>query len=53
VRHAVRATLHQPMLRALCRRAGRRLLLDPGTGLPVIWALGTRAMNDVVSSDQY
>jgi prepilin-type N-terminal cleavage/methylation domain-containing protein/prepilin-type processing-associated H-X9-DG protein len=27
--------------------------LKSSTGLPVIWALGTRAMNDVVSSDQY
>jgi acetyltransferase-like isoleucine patch superfamily enzyme len=39
VRHAVRAAYHQPMLRAMCRHAGARLLLDPGTGLPVIYGL--------------
>jgi acetyltransferase-like isoleucine patch superfamily enzyme len=39
IRHVVRAAYHQPMLRAMCRKAGARLLLDPGTGLPVIYGL--------------
>jgi acetyltransferase-like isoleucine patch superfamily enzyme len=38
-RHALRAVYHQPLLRAMCRKAGTRLLLDPGTGLPVIYGL--------------
>jgi acetyltransferase-like isoleucine patch superfamily enzyme len=39
LRHALRAAYHQPILRASCRRAGARLLLDPGTGVPVIHGL--------------
>lgn len=38
-RHAVRATVTQPMLRAMCKSAGARLMLDPGTGLPVIYGI--------------
>jgi acetyltransferase-like isoleucine patch superfamily enzyme len=38
-RHLVRAAYHQPMLRAMCRHVGARLMLDPGTGLPVIYGL--------------
>ena len=37
--HLVRATYHQPILRTMCARAGRRLMLDPGTGLPVIYGI--------------
>jgi acetyltransferase-like isoleucine patch superfamily enzyme len=39
LRHLVRATYHQPILRTMCTRAGKRLMLDPGTGLPVIYGL--------------
>jgi len=37
--HLVRATYHQPILRTMCAKAGARLLLDPGTGLPVIYGI--------------
>src|SRR5579884_321447 len=37
VRHVVRAAYSQPILRTMCTRAGTRLLLDPGTGIPVIY----------------
>jgi acetyltransferase-like isoleucine patch superfamily enzyme len=36
LRHLVRATYTQPILRTMCAQAGARLLLDPGTGLPVV-----------------
>ena len=39
LRHVVRATYHQPILRTMCARAGKRLMLDPGTGMPVIYGL--------------
>jgi acetyltransferase-like isoleucine patch superfamily enzyme len=39
LRNAARAFYYQPLLRTLCRRAGARLLLDPGTGLPVIYGI--------------
>ncbi|MGZ3438029.1 MAG: acyltransferase, partial [Polyangia bacterium] len=39
LRHALRAAYHQPILRTMCTRAGERLLLDPGTGLPVIYGI--------------
>ena len=39
LRHVVRATYHQPILRTMCARAGTRLMLDPGTGLPAIFGL--------------
>ena len=45
LRHLVRATYHQPILRTMCTRVGERLLLDPGTGVPVIYGL------DVVLGD--
>lgn len=38
-RHLVRATYSQPILRTLCKSAGSSLLLDPGTGIPVIYGL--------------
>jgi acetyltransferase-like isoleucine patch superfamily enzyme len=44
-RHVVRATYHQPILRTMCTHAGARLLLDPGTGVPVIYGI------DVVLGD--
>jgi acetyltransferase-like isoleucine patch superfamily enzyme len=45
VGHFVRAVYHQPLLRAQCRRAGERLLLAPGTGMPLIYGV------DVVLGD--
>jgi acetyltransferase-like isoleucine patch superfamily enzyme len=39
LRNIVRATYHQPILRTMCTRAGDRLMLDPGTGMPVIYGL--------------
>ncbi|HWE29932.1 MAG TPA: acyltransferase, partial [Polyangia bacterium] len=39
VRHALRAAYHQPILRTMCARAGKRLMLDPGTGMPVIYGI--------------
>ncbi len=39
VAQLARAAYHQPILRAMCARAGERLLLDPGTGLPVIYGI--------------
>jgi acetyltransferase-like isoleucine patch superfamily enzyme len=39
VRHLVRACYSQPILRTMCARAGADLLLDPGTGLPVIYGI--------------
>ena len=38
-RHLLRAAYHQPILRTMCTKAGERLMLDPGTGLPVIYGL--------------
>lgn len=38
-RELVRAAYHQPILRAMCVRAGERLKLDPGTGVPVIYGI--------------
>ena len=38
-RELVRAVYHQPILRAMCARAGARLKLDPGTGVPVIYGI--------------
>lgn len=35
----VRATYHQPIFRTMCARAGGRLMLDPGTGLPVVYGV--------------
>jgi acetyltransferase-like isoleucine patch superfamily enzyme len=35
----VRATYHQPILRTMCAKAGTRLMLDPGTGMPVIYGI--------------
>ena len=37
--NVVRATYHQPILRTMCTSAGERLMLDPGTGMPVIYGL--------------
>jgi hypothetical protein len=45
LRHLVRALYHQPILRKMCNVAGERLLLDPGTGVPVIYGI------DVVLGD--
>jgi len=39
VRHLVRALYHQPILRTMCACAGERLMLDPGTGLPVVFGI--------------
>jgi acetyltransferase-like isoleucine patch superfamily enzyme len=39
VRHLVRATYDQPILRTMCKAVGRDFLLDPGTGIPVIYGL--------------
>jgi acetyltransferase-like isoleucine patch superfamily enzyme len=39
VRHVVRAAYDQPILRTMCKEVGRDLLLDPGTGIPVIYDL--------------
>jgi len=39
VRHVVRAVYAQPILRTMCTQAGADLLLDPGTGLPVIYGI--------------
>ena len=39
LRHVARAAYHQPILRTMCARAGKRLMLDPGTGMPVIYGL--------------
>ena len=39
LRHLVRATYHQPILRTMCAKAGTRLMLDPGTGMPVIYGI--------------
>lgn len=44
-RELLRATYHQPILRAMCVRAGARLKLDPGTGVPVLYGI------DVVLGD--
>lgn len=38
-RHLVRAVYSQPILRTMCKQVGEDLLLDPGTGLPVIYGL--------------
>ena len=32
-------TYHQPILRTMCARAGARLMLDPGTGVPVVYGI--------------
>jgi acetyltransferase-like isoleucine patch superfamily enzyme len=47
VRHVVRAAYHQPILRTLCAKAGERLMLDPGTGLPVIYGIDMMLGDDV------
>jgi acetyltransferase-like isoleucine patch superfamily enzyme len=39
LRHVVRAAYHQPILRTMCARAGTRLMLDPGTGVPIVYGL--------------
>jgi acetyltransferase-like isoleucine patch superfamily enzyme len=39
VRHLVRATYSQPLLRTMCAQSGRDLMLDPGTGLPLIYGI--------------
>jgi len=39
VRHLKRAVYEQPLLRTMCVQVGRDLLLDPGTGLPVIYGI--------------
>jgi acetyltransferase-like isoleucine patch superfamily enzyme len=39
VRHLVRALYHQPILRSMCTRAGERLFLDPGKGVPVFYGV--------------
>lgn len=39
LRHLVRAVYGQPILRTMCAAAGERLLLDPGTGIPVIYGI--------------
>ncbi|HEX9101212.1 MAG TPA: acyltransferase [Polyangia bacterium] len=39
VRHLVRALYRQPILRTMCARAGKRLMLDPGTGMPVVYGI--------------
>jgi acetyltransferase-like isoleucine patch superfamily enzyme len=39
LRHLVRAAYHQPILRTMCIKAGERLMLDPGTGMPVLYGL--------------
>ncbi len=39
VRHVVRAAYDQPILRTMCKSVGRDFLLDPGTGIPVIYGL--------------
>ncbi len=39
VRHLVRAAYHQPIFRTMCARAGTRLMLDPGTGIPVVYGI--------------
>ncbi|MDB4971495.1 MAG: maa 2 [Myxococcales bacterium] len=39
VRHVMRAAYHQPILRTMCAQAGERLMLDPGTGVPVIYGI--------------
>jgi acetyltransferase-like isoleucine patch superfamily enzyme len=39
LRHLVRAAYHQPIFRTMCARAGARLLLDPGTGVPVVYGI--------------
>jgi hypothetical protein len=45
LRNIVRAAYHQPILRTMCTKAGTRLMLDAGTGLPVIYGI------DVVLGD--
>ena len=39
VRHVVRAAYDQPIMRTMCKEVGRDFLLDPGTGIPVIYGL--------------
>jgi acetyltransferase-like isoleucine patch superfamily enzyme len=39
LRNLVRALYSQPILRTMCTRAGERLMLDPGTGLPVVYGI--------------
>ena len=39
VRHLQRALYHQPILRTLCVRVGKRFTLDPGTGMPVVYGI--------------
>jgi acetyltransferase-like isoleucine patch superfamily enzyme len=35
-RNVMRAVYHQPVFRAICAEAGRALILDPGTGVPMV-----------------
>lgn len=39
VRNVKRAFYHQPILRTMCVQAGKRLMLDPGTGMPVVYGI--------------
>ena len=39
VRNVKRAFYHQPILRTMCVQAGERLMLDPGTGMPVVYGI--------------
>jgi acetyltransferase-like isoleucine patch superfamily enzyme len=39
LRNVVRAVYHQPILRTMCASAGDRLMLDAGTGIPVIYGI--------------
>ncbi|HEY2743730.1 MAG TPA: acyltransferase [Polyangia bacterium] len=46
-RHLVRALYHQPIFRTLCATAGARLMLDPGTGMPVVYGIELHLGNGV------
>jgi acetyltransferase-like isoleucine patch superfamily enzyme len=46
LRNVMRAVYHQPVFRAMCVEAGHGLMLDPGTGVPVVDAI------DVVLGDR-
>jgi len=43
----MRGLYHQPLLRTFCARAGERLLLDPGSGIPVIYGVDVELGNDI------
>jgi acetyltransferase-like isoleucine patch superfamily enzyme len=47
LRHLIRAMYHQPILRTMCATAGARLLLDPGTGMPVIYGIDVHLADGV------